>query len=60
MPDTESRADGGREPKAPRAPMAPAKRNAISAMLLTIAVIGLYFTVRLAVTGRQQHLRCPA
>lgn len=51
MEDTESRADGGPEPTAPRAPMAPAKRNAIAAVLVAVAIVGLYFTVSLAVTG---------
>lgn len=51
MADTETQAGGDPEPETPRAPMSAAKRNAISAMLITIAVIGLYFTVRLAVTG---------
>lgn len=31
--------------------MAPAKRNAIAAVLVAVAIVGLYFTVRLAVTG---------
>lgn len=31
--------------------MAPAKRNAIAALLVAVAIVGLFFTVQLAVTG---------
>lgn len=51
MADTDTRDTGAPEPRLPRPPMAPAKRNLIAAVLVAVAMVGLFFTVRLAVTG---------
>ncbi len=51
MVDAESRPPGVPTTATGRQPMAPAKRNAIAAALIAVAIVGLYFTVRLAVTG---------